>query len=262
MRANLIEHVVLRRGTMEDLLLSLLLKSTASTWTAVTIADKLRGRTPPASRAEPVCTLAAFPDSLLRGPAVLPACGVTGSSQRCLTLRFPPTRVCSSSLTPTESPGRRCPCAGYSSSRRRHRRHTALARPSSRRCRAATPMTSCSTVCFSADGGLHYLSVGIAHFTEDWAPTLRVTLDTQDDEETGEDTREGVDASMAATPTANAIRVYTQISTMRGLLDTRFVNPNTLPPWTAMGNHTDACVLADLGQLTTVMLWTGFVGRQ
>ncbi|CAJ1005512.1 hypothetical protein Q4I28_000832 [Leishmania naiffi] len=99
-------------------------------------------------------------------------------------------------------------------------------------------MTSRSTVCFSAGGGLHYLPVGIAHFTEDWAPTLRVTLDTQNNEETGEDTREGVDASMAATPTANAIRVYTQISTMRGLLDTRFVNPNTLPPWTAMGNHT------------------------
>ncbi|CAJ1005513.1 hypothetical protein Q4I28_000833 [Leishmania naiffi] len=87
MRANLFEHVVLRRGTMEDLLLSLLLESTASAWTAVTIADKLRGRTPPASRAEPVCTLAAFPDSLLRGPAVLPTCGVTGSSQRRLTLR-------------------------------------------------------------------------------------------------------------------------------------------------------------------------------
>lgn len=56
------------------------------------------------------------------------------------------------------------------------------------------------------------------------------------------------------------MRVYTQSSTTRQLLDTRYVDPGTLAPWTAPANQTEAHVLADLGQLTTTMLWTGFLG--
>ncbi|KPI84177.1 hypothetical protein ABL78_6766 [Leptomonas seymouri] len=124
------------------------------------------------------------------------------------------------------------------------------------------PLEARGSVCLSVDGGRHYLAVGIAQFTEDWAPTLRVTLDTEDDEN-NEDVKEVDDTEngdVSRTPThgtTTAMRVYAQSSTTRRLMDTRFADPRLLT------NESGSIlqVLADLSQLTTTMLWSGFIGE-
>ncbi|KPA75512.1 hypothetical protein ABB37_08409 [Leptomonas pyrrhocoris] len=134
------------------------------------------------------------------------------------------------------------------------------------------PLTARGSVCLSVDGGRQYLAVGIAQYTEDWAPTLRVSLDTEDDENREDVAEEEEPAAAAEEESSNdggvavkstrmrgtttAMRVYALSSTARRLTDTRFVVPRLLT------NESGSIlqVLADLGQLTTTMLWSGFIG--
>ncbi|CAC22694.1 conserved hypothetical protein [Leishmania major strain Friedlin] len=264
MQADLIEQVVLRRSAREDLLLPVLLKSTARAETTVTVAsspeDELLQRLELSPSALSLLSLTRFYVGQpcyrsAQSPDPASAISPYVSSYGGMQLNFGADRITVSplpgqgqqqlsSLSPPDSLSKTLVAALPSGNTYSVPHYT---------------LESRGSVCFSVDGGLHYLFVGIAHFTEEWAPTLRVTLNAEEDEK-GKDVREEADATTTATPSTNAMRVYTQSSTTRQLLDTRYVDPGTLPPWTAAANHTEAHVLADLGQLTTAMLWTGFLG--
>ncbi|CAJ1985887.1 serine/threonine protein kinase-like protein [Leishmania donovani] len=269
MQADLIEQVVVRRGAREDLLLPVLLKSTAHAETAVAVAsspeDELLQRLELSPSALSLLSLTRFYVGRpcyrsAQSPDPASAISPYVSSYAGMQLNFGADRITVSPL----------PLSRRQQQQQQQPSSLSLPDSLSKTLVAALPsgntysvphytLESRGSVCFSVDGGLHYLSVGIAHFTEKWAPTLRVTVNAEDDEK-GKDVREEADATTAATPSTNAMRVYTQSSTTRQLLDTRYVDPGTLPPWTATANHTEAHVLADLGQLTTAMLWTGFLG--
>ncbi|KAG5507875.1 hypothetical protein JIQ42_07166 [Leishmania sp. Namibia] len=264
MRTGLIDQVVLRRGAMEDLLLLVLLESTASARTDTAVAsspeDELIQRLELNPSALSLLSLTrlyvgrpCYRSAQLPDPpsAISPYV----SSYAGMQLTFGADGVVVSPLPfsrQQQQPSSSSPSPSDSLSKTLV---AALPRGSTDDVPQLT-LESRGSVCFSVDGGMHYLSVSITHFSEDWAPTLHVTLDT----ENGEDTHEEASSAAAATPTTSAMRVYAQSSTARRLLDTRFVDPRTLSPTTAAVNHTETHVLADLGQLTTAMLWAGFLG--
>jgi hypothetical protein len=264
MKADNINHVVLRRGAEEDLLLPVLMEAKGAT--AVPLSEKQNSDLSPEDellqRIERSPSAMSFL-SLTRfyvgrpcfrsATAPKPAAAISPyvSSYAGMQLNFSADAVTVAPL----SIDQRSPSVAAASLNRT----LVAALPSGDSLTVPQfPLEMRGSVCLSVDGGLRYLAVGIAQYTEDWAATLRVTLDVEDNEN-NEDVAEvddGDDAAAVTRGTTTAMHVYAQSSTTRRVIDTRFVNPHRLT--NASGSVLQ--VLADLGQLTTTMLWSGFIG--
>ncbi|KAG5486566.1 hypothetical protein CUR178_07933 [Leishmania enriettii] len=177
MRTSLIDQVVLRRGAMEDLLLPVLLESTASARTDTVVAsspeDELIQRLEVNPSALSLLSLTRFYVGRpcyrsAHSPDPPSAISPYVSSYAGMQLKFGADRVVVSPLP---------------FSRRQQQQQPSSSSPSpsdslSKTLVAAVPrgstddvpqltLESRGSVCFSVDGGMHYLSVGITHFSED-----------------------------------------------------------------------------------------------
>ncbi|RNF20271.1 uncharacterized protein Tco025E_03843 [Trypanosoma conorhini] len=102
-----------------------------------------------------------------------------------------------------------------------------------------------ASLCFSVDGGRHYVSVGISYIAVSWAPTLRVRLSTRVEEPEGE---AGGNQSVLSSVT----HVFEQTSHVGRLVDTRY--STDLSP-----AHDDPLLRRYLNGFTTDALWCGFL---
>ena len=264
MAADNVNHVVLRRGVEEDLLLPVMIGATSAAATTSSAAlspedQLLQGieRSPSAMSLLSLTRLYIGRPCFRYSSAPQPPTAVSPfvSSYAGMQLSFSADAVTVGPLAVDESASETSSAAITATTLNRT---LVAALPSGDDLPVPQfPLKSRGSVCFSVDGGLQYLAVGIAQYTEEWAPTLRVTVDVEDNEN-NEDVAEVDDEAddLVTRGTTTALRVYAQSSTTRRLMDTRFVDPRRLT------NESGSIlqVLADLGRLTTTMLWSGFVG--
>ncbi|EKF30321.1 hypothetical protein MOQ_005871 [Trypanosoma cruzi marinkellei] len=100
-----------------------------------------------------------------------------------------------------------------------------------------------SSLCFSVDGGRHYMSVGISYISVSWAPTLRVRLSMGEEEaEKGMRNQSGFSSSMY---------VFEQTNHFGRLVDARYSTDSS--------SFRDTPLIRYLNGFTTDALWSGFL---